>query len=57
MDVYLQYNLLYPNLYDFAVEDIDEYFEDDDEEWEWYYRPSSVPVNLSKQTRYKVLTR
>lgn len=57
MDVFLQYNILYPNLYDFSVEDIDEYFEDDDEEWEWHYTSSPIKIRLPEQTKFRVLTR
>jgi hypothetical protein len=57
VDVYLQYNLLYPNLYDFTGVDLDEFFDDeDDEPWEWHYG-RSVKTSLPKQTSYRVLTR
>lgn len=29
--IWLQYNILFPNLYDFAVEDLDWYFDDEPE--------------------------
>jgi hypothetical protein len=56
VDVYLQYNLLYPNLYDFTGVDLEEFFDDEDEDWEWHYSPR-VKVSLPKQITYRVLTR
>jgi hypothetical protein len=56
MDVYIQYNLLYPNLYDFSSVDLEEFWDEEEEEWEWHYSPK-VRVSLPKQTVYKVLTR